>query len=420
MKVLIIGGGGREHAIAWKLNQDSEVSQVYCAPGNPGMKDVECISISDHHELAKFAKENDIALTMVGPEVPLCEGIVNIFRDQGLTVFGPDKNAAQLEGSKTYANIFMDKYEIPTAASGTFDNETDALAYLAKQGAPIVIKADGLAAGKGVTVADSMDQAVAAVKDCFDGAFGSAGARVVIEECLIGEEASIFAFLDCETIKFVASAQDHKRAYEGDKGPNTGGMGTYSPAPVVDAAMEQYIKDEILTKFLKGVQAEGLDFRGIVFIGLMIDEQGPKVLEFNVRFGDPETQSVLIRMESSLAEALLKTAQGKLSEVDMKFSDDQALCVVMASGGYPASYEKGHEITGIEAAEENGAMVFHAGTSLQDGKLVNTGGRVLGITARAADIVSARDKAYEATKKINWQDAFYRNDIAWRALERLK
>jgi phosphoribosylamine---glycine ligase len=420
MKVLVIGGGGREHAIAWKMNQDPEVTKVYCAPGNPGMKDVECINISDHHELAKFAKENDIALTMVGPEVPLCEGIVNIFRENGLDVFGPDKNAAQLEGSKTYANLFMDKYEIPTAASGTFDNEADALAYLEQQGAPIVIKADGLAAGKGVTVADTMDQAVAAVKDCFDGAFGSAGARVVIEECLIGEEASIFAFLDGETIQFVASAQDHKRAYEGDKGPNTGGMGTYSPAPVVDAEMEQYIKDEILTKFLKGVQAEGLDFRGIVFIGLMIDEDGPKVLEFNVRFGDPETQSVLIRMESSLADALLKTAQGKLSEVEMKFSDDQALCVVMASGGYPASYEKGHEITGIDAAEENGSIVFHAGTSLQEGKLVNTGGRVLGITARAADIVSAREKAYEATKKISWKDAFYRNDIAWRALERLK
>ncbi|EDM29084.1 phosphoribosylamine--glycine ligase [Lentisphaera araneosa HTCC2155] len=420
MKVLVIGGGGREHAIAWKMTQDPEVTKVYCAPGNPGMKDIECIDISDHNELANFAKENDIALTMVGPEVPLCEGIVNIFRDKGLDVFGPDKDAAQLEGSKTYANIFMDKYEIPTAASGTFDNEADALTYLEAQGAPIVIKADGLAAGKGVTVADTMEQAVAAVKDCFDGAFGSAGARVVIEECLVGEEASIFAFLDGETIKFVASAQDHKRAYEGDKGPNTGGMGTYSPAPVVDAEMEQFIKDEVLTKFLKGVQAEGLDFRGIVFIGLMIDEDGPKVLEFNVRFGDPETQSVLIRMESSLADALLKTAQGKLAEVDMKFSDDQALCVVMASGGYPASYEKGHEITGIEAAEENGAMVFHAGTSLKDGKLVNTGGRVLGITARAADIVTAREKAYEATKKISWKDAFYRNDIAWRALERLK
>ncbi len=420
MKVLVVGGGGREHAIAWKLTQDPEVTKVYAAPGNPGMKGIECIDISDHQELANFAKENDIALTMVGPEVPLCEGIVNIFREKGLDVFGPDKNAAQLEGSKTYANIFMDKYEIPTAASGTFDNEADALAYLEAQGAPIVIKADGLAAGKGVTVADTMDQAVAAVKDCFDGAFGSAGARVVIEECLIGEEASIFAFLDGETIQFVASAQDHKRAYEGDKGPNTGGMGTYSPAPVVDAEMEQYIKDEILTKFLKGVQAEGLDFRGIVFIGLMIDEQGPKVLEFNVRFGDPETQSVLIRMESSLAEALLKTAQSKLNEVEMKFSDDQALCVVMASGGYPASYEKGHEITGIDAAEENGAMVFHAGTSLVDGKLVNTGGRVLGITARAEGIVEAREKAYEATKKIAWQDAFYRNDIAWRALERLK
>ena len=419
MNILVVGGGGREHAISWKLAQDPEVTKVFCAPGNPGMKGIECVNITDYNELADFAVENNVGLTMVGPEVPLCDGIVNLFREKNLTVFGPDKDAAQLEGSKTYANIFMDKYEIPTAESGTFDNEADALAYLNEKGAPIVIKADGLAAGKGVTVADTFEQAEAAVKDCFDGAFGAAGARVVIEECLVGEEASIFAFLDGDTIKFVASAQDHKRALEGDKGPNTGGMGTYSPAPIVDESMNQFIEEEVLAKFLKGVQAEGLDFRGIVFIGLMITEKGPHVLEFNVRFGDPETQSVLARMESSLADALLKTAQGKLNEVEMKFSDEPALCVVMASGGYPASYKKGYEITGIEAAEETGALVFHAGTSMQDGKLVNTGGRVLGVTARAKDIKEAKEIAYAAVDKISWQDCIYRRDIAWRALERL-
>ena len=419
MNILVVGGGGREHAISWKLAQDPEVTKVFCAPGNPGMKGIECVNITDYNELADFAVENNVGLTMVGPEVPLCDGIVNLFREKNLTVFGPDKDAAQLEGSKTYANIFMDKYEIPTAESGTFDNEADALAYLNEKGAPIVIKADGLAAGKGVTVADTFEQAEAAVKDCFDGAFGAAGARVVIEECLVGEEASIFAFLDGDTIKFVASAQDHKRALEGDKGPNTGGMGTYSPAPIVDESMNQFIEEEVLAKFLKGVQAEGLDFRGIVFIGLMITEKGPHVLEFNVRFGDPETQSVLARMESSLADALLKTAQGKLNEVEMKFSDEPALCVVMASGGYPASYKKGYEITGIEAAEETGALVFHAGTAMQDGKLVNTGGRVLGVTARAKDIKEAKEIAYAAVDKISWQDCIYRRDIAWRALERL-
>ena len=419
MNILVVGGGGREHAISWKLAQDPEVTKVFCAPGNPGMKGIECVNITDYNELADFAVKNNVGLTMVGPEVPLCDGIVNLFREKKLTVFGPDKDAAQLEGSKTYANIFMDKYEIPTAESGTFDNEADALAYLNEKGAPIVIKADGLAAGKGVTVADTFEQAEAAVKDCFDGAFGAAGARVVIEECLVGEEASIFAFLDGDTIKFVASAQDHKRALEGDKGPNTGGMGTYSPAPIVDESMNQFIEEEVLAKFLKGVQAEGLDFRGIVFIGLMITEKGPHVLEFNVRFGDPETQSVLARMESSLADALLKTAQGKLNEVEMKFSDEPALCVVMASGGYPASYKKGYEITGIEAAEETGALVFHAGTSMQDGKLVNTGGRVLGVTARAKDIKEAKEIAYAAVDKISWQDCIYRRDIAWRALERL-
>ena len=419
MNVLVVGGGGREHAISWKLAQDPEVTKVFCAPGNPGMQNVECVNITDYNELAEFAVANNVELTMVGPEVPLCDGIVDLFREKGLTVFGPTKDAAQLEGSKTYANIFMDKYEIPTAESGTFDNEADALAYLNEKGAPIVIKADGLAAGKGVTVADTFDQAEAAIKDCFDGAFGSAGARVVIEECLVGEEASIFAFLDGDTIKFVASAQDHKRALEGDKGPNTGGMGTYSPAPIVDGKMDKFIEEEVLAKFLKGVQAEGLDFRGIVFIGLMITEKGPHVLEFNVRFGDPETQSVLIRMESSLAEALLKTAQGKLNEVDMKFSDEPAMCVVMASGGYPASYAKGFEITGIDAAEENGAIVFHAGTAMQDGKLVNTGGRVLGITARGKDIKEAKATVYDAVDKISWQDCIYRRDIAWRALERL-
>ena len=419
MKVLVIGGGGREHAIAWRFNKDENVTKVYAAPGNPGMKNVECIGLTDFEELAQFAVDNEIGLTMVGPEVPLCEGIVDVFKAKGLKIFGPDKEAAQLEGSKSFCKDFMVKYDIPTAESATFTNEADALAYIEEKGAPIVVKADGLAAGKGVIVADSKEMAIEGVKSCFEGSFGDAGYKVVIEEFLDGEEASIFAFLDGKSSATLASSQDHKRAYDGDKGPNTGGMGSYSPAPVVTDDVMERVQKEVLDNVTRGLQAEGLYYRGIIFVGLMIKNGVPKVLEFNVRFGDPETQTVLMRLDSSLSDAMLATVEGRLDEVDFKWSDDPACCVVMASGGYPGSYAKGHVISGLEEAEENGAVVFHAGTSLVDGNIVNTGGRVLGVTARGKDIKEAVDKAYEAVGKISWQDVMFRKDIAYRAIERL-
>ena len=419
MKVLVVGGGGREHALAWRFNKDENVSKVYAAPGNPGMKDVECIDILDYEELADWASKNDIGLTMVGPEIHLCGGIVDIFKAKGLKIFGPDKEAAQLEGSKSYCKDFMVKYDIPTAESATFTNEAEALAYIEEKGAPIVVKADGLAAGKGVIVAETKEQALAGVKSCFEGSFGDAGYKVVIEEFLDGEEASIFAFLDGNSSAPLASSQDHKRAYDGDKGPNTGGMGSYSPAPVVTDDVMAVVQEQVLDNVTRGLQAEGLYYRGIIFVGLMIKNGVPKVLEFNVRFGDPETQTVLMRLDSSLSEAMLATVDGKLSEVDFKWSKDPACCVVLASGGYPASYKKGHVISGLEEAEENGAVVFHAGTSLVDGNIVNTGGRVLGVTARGTDIKEAVAKAYAAVDKIDWQDVMYRKDIAYRAIERL-
>ncbi|MCH2206565.1 MAG: phosphoribosylamine--glycine ligase [Lentisphaerales bacterium] len=419
MKVLVVGGGGREHALAWRFNKDENVSKVYAAPGNPGMKNVECISITDFEELATWAQQNDIGLTMVGPEVPLCEGIVDVFKAKGLKIFGPDKEAAQLEGSKSFCKDFMVKYDIPTAESATFTNEADALAYIEEKGAPIVVKADGLAAGKGVIVAMTKEQALDGVKTCFEGSFGDAGYKVVIEEYLDGEEASIFAFLDGKSSATLASSQDHKRAYDGDEGPNTGGMGSYSPAPVVTDEVMKTVQRAVLDNVTRGLQEEGLYYRGIIFVGLMIKNGIPKVLEFNVRFGDPETQTVLMRLDSSLSEAMLATVNGTLSEVDFKWSDDPACCVVLASGGYPASYKKGHVISGLEEAEENGAVVFHAGTSLVDGNIVNTGGRVLGVTARGTDIKEAVAKAYEAVDKISWQDVMYRKDIAYRAIERL-
>ncbi len=418
MKVLVVGSGGREHALVWRFNKDANVTKVYAAPGNPGMKNVELVNITDYHQLADFALKNDIGLTMVGPEVPLCEGIVDIFRAKGLKIFGPGKAAAQLEGSKSFCKNFMVKYNIPTAASATFTNEAQAIEYIKKQGAPIVVKADGLAAGKGVIVAETVEQAVAGVKSCFEGSFGAAGYKVVIEEFLDGEEASLFAFLDGETSVPLASSQDHKRAYDGDKGPNTGGMGAYSPAPVVTDKVLEISQKEILDNVIRGLKAEGLYYRGIIFVGLMIKNGIPKVLEFNVRFGDPETQTVLMRLDSSLSEAMLAAIDGRLSEVKFQWSNDPACCVVMASGGYPESYKKGYPIKGLNEAEQNGAVVFHAGTSLVNGEIVNTGGRVLGVTARGKTIREAVNKAYEAVHKISWQDVMFRTDIAYRAIER--
>ena len=418
MNVLIIGGGGREHAIAWKIAQSPLAGKIYCSPGNPGMKNVEAVPLTDLNELADFALAHDIGLTMVGPEATLCAGIADVFRAKGLRIVGPDKIAAQLEGSKSFAKEFMRRHGLPTAEAAVFTDEAGAMAYLKQKGAPIVVKADGLAAGKGVVVAMTEQEAADAIHACFDGAFGAAGASVLLEECLFGEEASIIALCDGKTITPLASSQDHKRAYDGDTGPNTGGMGAYSPAPVVTPALWETIDQQILTPFLKGVQADKLDFRGIIYAGLMITDKGPKVLEFNVRFGDPETQAILTRLKSDLLEALVAVADGRLADVKLEWYDEPSVCVVLASNGYPGHYEKGKPISGLDEAEKTGAVVFHAGTKLANGQIVTNGGRVLGVTARGNDIASAVQNAYKAVACISWEGMQYRKDIAHRALER--
>ena len=427
MKVLVVGNGGREHTLCWKLAQSPQTEKVYCAPGNAGIASVaECVNIGVDKldELADFAEKESIDFTVVGPEAPLCAGLVDVFKKRGMKVFGPDKEAAQLEGSKDYAKQFMFKYNIPTGKAATFEDAEAASEYVSKEFADgargIVIKADGLAAGKGVCVAPDVEEALDFVKSCFDGAFGGAGSKVLVEECLFGEEASILAFTDGKTIVPLVSSQDHKRAYDCDKGPNTGGMGAYSPAPVIDDAMMSTVKTDILDNFLKGIQEENLDFHGLVFVGVMVTEKGPKVLEFNVRFGDPEVQAVMCRFEGDLLDTMIKVVDEKLDEAELVWSNDPAVCVVIASGGYPMSYEKGFEITGLDEAEADGAIVFHAGTSKKDGKIVNTGGRVLGVTARGSNIKEAIKKAYAAADKISWEDCFCRRDIGYRALAREK
>jgi phosphoribosylamine--glycine ligase len=418
MNVLVIGGGGREHALVWKLSQSPLVETVYCAPGNPGMVGVEAVASTDIETLCAFATDHRVGLTMVGPEAPLCAGIVDAFRSRGLRIFGPDRQAAQLEGSKAYAKAFMEKYGLPTAACGVFHEAQPALDYVRAQGAPIVVKADGLAAGKGVVVAMTLAEAEAAIRACFDGAFGDAGKTVLVEECLIGEEASILALTDGKTFAPLASSQDHKRIGDGDTGPNTGGMGAYSPAPVVTEALWETIRRDILAPFVEGCRREGLDYRGVIYAGIMVTAQGPKLLEFNVRFGDPETQAVLMRLDSDLAEALVATADGQLDQVQLRWSPEPAVCVVMAAGGYPGAYAKGMEITGLDAAAASGAVVFHAGTARNAaGRIVTHGGRVLGVTARATSLRAAVDKAYQAVGCIHWDGAYCRHDIAHRALE---
>ncbi|MEA2012895.1 MAG: phosphoribosylamine--glycine ligase [Verrucomicrobiota bacterium] len=416
MKVLVIGSGGREHTLSWKLAQSPQVEKVYCAPGNSLMKGIEQISLLTEDELIDFAEREKIDLTIVGPEVPLCDGIVDVFRKRGLKIFGPDKEASQLEGSKKYAKSFMDKYEIPTADAKVFLDLESAEKYIVEQGVPIVVKADGLAAGKGVTVALTLDDALNAVQYCFEGGFGEAGTEVVVEEFLSGEEASILAFTDGKTILPLASSQDHKRLLYGDKGPNTGGMGAYSPAPIVTDEIWEKVDKQVLQPFLRGCQQENLNYRGIIYAGIMIEGNSIKVLEFNVRFGDPETQAVLTRMESDLFEAMNATVEQRLDELNILWKDKASVCVVMASGGYPNTYEKGKTISGIEAAEETGAYVFHSGTKDKDGSVLTAGGRVLGVTALGHDIATAQINAYKAVEKISWEDVVYRKDIASKAL----
>ncbi len=424
-KVLVIGSGGREHAICWKLKASEQVEKVFCAPGNAGIAaDAECVNINvnEFDKLLDFAVANKIDFTVVGPEAPLCDGVVDAFKARGLTIFGPDKVAAQLEGSKDFAKQFMVKYGIPTAKSITctdVDNALEEVKNIFGSGVKaLVIKADGLAAGKGVLVTEKCDEALAFVSECFGGAFGASGHKVLLEECLFGEEASILALCDGKTIVPLVSSQDHKRAYDHDAGPNTGGMGAYSPAPVVTDGMWQKINSEILTPFLKGVQAENLYFRGVIFVGIMVTADGPKVLEFNVRFGDPEIQPVLRRFDGDLYDVMYKTAEGKLAEAELVWSDDPAVSVVIASGGYPGSYTKNYPITGLDEAAATGAVVFHAGTSFKDGKIVNTGGRVLGVSARGKNIREAIANAYAGVEKIHFTDCFSRKDIGAKALAR--
>ena len=425
MNILVIGGGGREHTLAWKLAQSPSATKLYAIPGNPGMAAVaECvsgISIEDNEAVVAFAEEHAIDLVVIGPEVPLTNGIVDAFEAAGILAFGPRKAAAELEVSKAFSKGLMKKYGIPSAKYEVFTDAEAAKDYVRQEGAPIVIKADGLAAGKGVIVAETCDEALAAVADIMeDQEFGAAGNRVVIEEFMEGEEASLLCFTDGETIVPMISSQDHKRAYDGDKGPNTGGMGTYAPAPVMTPAMIEATKEKILKPVIAAMKQEGRTYQGCLYAGLMITKDGPKVVEFNARFGDPETQVVLPLLKSDLVDIMVACAKGdgSLKDLDIAWSDGAAVCVVLASGGYPKSYRKGYEITGLDEAEKLGCHVFHAGTAERDGSVVTAGGRVLGVVAEAADVRAAVDKAYQGVNVIDFKDKMFRHDIAHRALER--
>ena len=419
MNILVIGSGGREHALYWKLSESPQTEQIYAIPGNPGMGASAAIALDDHAAILRFAKEHEIGLVVVGPEVPLMNGLVDEIEAAGIRAFGPRANAAEIEGSKSFAKDLMKKYGIPTARYEVFTAAEPARAYIRQEGAPIVVKADGLAAGKGVIVAMTEQEALDAVDAIMeDHSFGDAGARVVIEEFMEGEEASLLAFTDGTTIRPMISAQDHKRAYDGDRGPNTGGMGTYAPAPVMTPEMTERAVEEILKPTIAAMAKEGRIYRGCLYLGLMVTADGPKVVEFNARFGDPETQVVLPLLDSDLVAIMCACADGTLADVPIRWKDGAAVCVVLASGGYPGHYEKGQEIHGLADAEAMGALVFHAGPAMKDGKLVTNGGRVLGVVGRGADISSAVDAAYAAATKISFKDAYYRKDIAHRALER--
>jgi phosphoribosylamine--glycine ligase len=419
MNVLLIGAGGREHALAWAILASPLLTRLYCAPGNAGIAEVaECVALdaADHAAVVRFCQESRIDLVVVGPEAPLVAGLVDDLVAARIKVFGPTKAAARLEGSKGFTKDFCAEHGIPTAAYARFDERGAALAYLERQPLPIVVKADGLAAGKGVTVAETRDAAVAAVEACFSGELGDGG--VVIEECLTGEEASFFALVDGSHALPLASAQDHKRAFDGDKGPNTGGMGAYSPAPVVTPEIARRTMDEIIWPTVKGMAARGTPYKGVLYAGLMITESGPKLIEYNVRFGDPEAQVLMLRLKSDLLSALLATADGVLNAFDVRWYDDAAITVVMAANGYPGHYAKGSEIRGLDAAlAVEGVEIFHAGTARDGERLVAAGGRVLNVSARGKTLTEARERAYAAVAKIDWPGGFCRSDIGWRALK---
>ena len=416
MKVLIVGGGGREHAIAASAAKSPKVDKIYCAPGNAGIGQIaECVPIGamEFDKLAAFAKEQGIDFTIIGMDDPLAGGIVDVFEAEGLKVFGPRKNAAVLEGSKAFSKDLMKKYHIPTAAYETFDDPKDALAFLATANMPVVLKADGLALGKGVLICNTLEEAKAGVKSIMeDKTFGSAGNRMVVEEFMTGREVSVLSFTDGKTIRIMSSAQDHKRAKDGDQGLNTGGMGTFSPSPFYTKEVDEFCKKHIYQATVDAMAAEGRTYTGVIFFGLMLTEDGPKVLEYNARFGDPEAQVVLPRMKNDMIEVMEACTQGRLHEIDLAFEDNAAVCVVLASGGYPQSYEKGCPIRGLDAFDgKEDYYCFHAGTADKDGTIVTNGGRVLGVTAKGADLKEARQKAYEAAEWVDFEKKYMRHDI---------
>jgi phosphoribosylamine--glycine ligase len=421
VNVLLIGGGGREHALAWKLKQSPLLDRLYCAPGNAGIEQVaECVALdaADHAAVISFCKDNAIGLVVIGPEAPLVAGLTDDLEASGIKVFGPSREAARLEGSKGFTKDLCAQYHIPTAAYRRFADAVSAKAYAAEQTLPIVVKADGLAAGKGVVIAGTREQAEAAIDACFSGAFGAAGAELVIEEFLEGEEASFFALTDGKTVLPLATAQDHKRAFDGDQGPNTGGMGAFSPAPIMTQELCARVMEEIVTPTVRAMRERGTPFKGVLYAGLMIEDGAPKLIEYNVRFGDPEAQVLMLRLKSDLLPALLAVAEGRLADVALDWNDDAALCVVMAAKGYPGAYAKGSEIKGLEqAGADPDVQIFHAGTRRDGTRILADGGRVLGVTARGGTIAEAKARAYATIDKIDWPGGFSRRDIGRRALE---
>ena len=416
MRILVVGGGGREHAICWKLNNESNVDKIYCAPGNAGISNVaECIDIgdSDIENLLKFAKENQIDLTIVGPEIPLVAGIVDAFEKEGLKIFGPNKKCAQLEGSKSFSKDFMIRHNLPTAKYKEYTDLDEAISEIDSFGYPVVIKADGLAAGKGVVIPENREDAITTLKEMMsDHKFGNAGDKIVVEEFLNGIETSILAFVDNDTIVPMVSSKDHKKVFEGEIGLNTGGMGTFSPSEIYTDELAKEIQEKILDKTLEGFKKDNLNYKGILFVGLMITEDGPKILEYNVRFGDPETQSVLFRLDTDLNKIIIAILENNLKDIEINYSKEEAICVMLTSGGYPENYEKGKVISGLENLDSD-IVVFHSGTKFDNENIVTNGGRVIGITAKGKTVKEAGEKVYENIKKIDFEGMHYRKDI-WK------